>query len=254
MKKLLSLSLILSLMIPYTLPLRASLALQSFLNEESSKILLDNNQNGRRNLNRVNNRNRRRNVNRANNQHDRRNLNQVNNRRGRRDVNRANNRNRRRDNYRNAHRHWRRNIRRDNYRHYSRSRYNNYHTIITQPYYDLSDWWWNNGNRWYPDNYYWGHGFWGNFISSMINIGLTNALINSNYANETPNYVVIEDDSPGYYLFNKYNLTQVECDISQNLVFIYGPQNSLMCAIPNENVPSGYYEVNTESLVLIPIN
>ena len=329
MKKLLSLSLILSLMIPYTLPLKASLALQSFLNEESSKISLDNNQTSihndqdqlnfnindeksntdiarnrrdRRNLNRVNNRNRRRDVNRANNQNGRRNLNRVNNRNHRRDVNRANNqnsrrnlnrvnnRNRRRDvnrpnnqhgrryhhgknnnnwrgsvhryNYRNAHRNWRRNIRRDNYRHYPRyhrrnyrryynRNYRNYRTIINHPYYNWYDWHWNNGRRWYPDNNYWGGGFWGNFLASMITLGLTSAILDSN---EAPKYIIIKENSPGYYLFSNYGLSQVPCDTLQDLVFIYGPQNSLMCAIPNENVPSGYYEVNTESLVLIPIN
>ena len=44
MKKLLSLSLILSLIVPYTFPLTASLAVEKPVNEDLSKISLDNNQ------------------------------------------------------------------------------------------------------------------------------------------------------------------------------------------------------------------
>jgi hypothetical protein len=109
-------------------------------------------------------------------------------------------------------------------------------------------WGWNRGVAWAPNYGYWGGGFWGGFAVGAITTGITGAIINA--ANQ-PNYIVIEQGSPGYTLFDSYGLTQVQCSDNESLVFIYGPQDSLICALPNSTVLAGYYDVEPETLVLI---
>jgi hypothetical protein len=81
-----------------------------------------------------------------------------------------------------------------------------------------------------------------------IATGVTAAIVSA--ANQ-PNYVIIERGTPGYTLFDSYGLTQVQCVDSESLVFVYGPQDSLICALPNSLVSAGYYDVEPETLVLI---
>jgi hypothetical protein len=106
-------------------------------------------------------------------------------------------------------------------------------------------WGWNGGRVWYPNTSYWGGGFW---AATAITAGVTSAIVN---ANNNPTYVVIQPNTPGYTLFDSYGLTQVECVENNNQVYIYGPQDSLICANPNSIVSAGYYEVNTDDLTLI---
>ena len=306
MKKLLSLSLILSLIVPYTVPLSSALAVETPLNEDSTKISLENNQTsinndqlnftlsgessiddiagGRRGHFRGGRRGRFRGGHRGRFRGGRRGY-----FRGvSRNVNRGHFRGRshkhwrypiRRHRYRHARRNWRNyrrypryysnrwhysdkwrgNIRRYRYRNYPRYHYrnydqyynHNYRTIINHPFYN---WKWNDGRRWYSDDYYWGGGFWGNFLANMVTVGLTSSIIDGNDYNKNSNYVVIKENSPGYRLFNNYGLTQVQCDTSPDLAFIYGPQDSLICALPNETISAGYYDVNIKDLVLRPRN
>lgn len=273
-KQLLSLSLILSLIVPSVAPLAAALAVETPVSGDSTKISLDND------LQKLNfNTNEERTIELANDRddwgdrfdHNRRwrdrNQLRIYNRRNPR-VHRWDDddwgRNIRRYRYQNNRYDWRPN---DTRFHRFRDHYNwghnirrynaRYRTIINYPYYyddDWNDWWWNDGRRWHSDDNYWGGGFWGNFLASMVTLGLTSAIINADNSNDAPNYVVIKENSPGYYLFNNYGLTQVQCDTSEDLVFIYGPQNSLICAFPNENVPAGSYDVNQEGLLLVPKN
>jgi hypothetical protein len=257
MKKLLSLSLILSLIVPSVAPLAASLAVETPVSRDATKISLDNdlpklnfNTNENKIIQIADDRDQWRNNNRR---HDR--VHRWNDDDWERNINRYRYRHNRYDWRPNAN-HFERWNNRYNWR--NNRRYNaRYRTIINYPYYyddDWNDWWWNDGRRWHSDDNYWGGGFWGNFLASMVTLGLTSAIINADNSNDAPNYVVIKENSPGYYLFNNYGLTQVECDTSEDLVFIYGPQNSLICAFPNDNVPAGNYDVNQEGLLLVPRN
>jgi hypothetical protein len=45
-------------------------------------------------------------------------------------------------------------------------------------------------------------------------------------------------------------LTQAPCG-PPNLVVIYGPNNSVICATPNELVAAGNYSVNTSNLTIV---
>ena len=123
--------------------------------------------------------------------------------------------------------------------------------IVVNPRPGWGGWGWNGGSRWYPNYGYWGGGFWGGFAAGALTVGITSAIVNSSSSTTQTNYVIIEKNTPGYYLFDSYGLTQVQCDSSQNLVFIYGPQDSLMCATPNSTVVAGYYDVDPEDLVLV---
>ena len=111
-------------------------------------------------------------------------------------------------------------------------------------------WGWNNGRPWSPNYNYWGGGFWGSFAAGAAVTGLTAAAINA--ANDdSPEYIVIQEGSPGNTLFSSYGLVQVQCVEGNNLVFIYGPQDSLICATPNSSVIAGYYDVNPTDMTLI---
>ena len=63
-------------------------------------------------------------------------------------------------------------------------------------------------------------------------------------------YIVVDRDSPGFLLLDSYGLTQTRC--RTDVVRIYGPKNSLICAIPTDSVPAGVYTVDPSTLTLIP--
>lgn len=101
---------------------------------------------------------------------------------------------------------------------------------------DVRPWQWNHGAAWYARPNYWGGGFWG-----AIAIGLS--------FNESPGYYVVQPSSPGAQLLAQYNLTQTTCD-QPNLVDIYGPDGSEICAYPNDMVSPGAYNVDYATLTL----
>jgi hypothetical protein len=111
-----------------------------------------------------------------------------------------------------------------------------------------SAWGWNRGVAWAPNYGYWGGGFWGALAVGAVATGVTTAVINA--ANQ-PNYVIIQQNTPGYTLFDSYSLTQVRCVENGSQVYVFGPQDSLICATPNSLVSAGYYDVDPESLTLI---
>ena len=111
-------------------------------------------------------------------------------------------------------------------------------------------WGWNNGRPWSPNYNYWGGGFWGSFAAGAAVTGLTAAAINASN-DDSPEYIVIQEGSPGNTLFSSYGLVQVQCVEGGNLVFIYGPQDSLICATPNSSVVAGFYDVNPTDMTLI---
>ncbi len=113
------------------------------------------------------------------------------------------------------------------------------------------NWRWYGGRRWSPNQKYWGGGFWGSFIiNPTIRVIRQQTNTYDSYSKFT-NYQEIEQNAPGDELFKNYQLTQVRCDVNQDLVFVYGPSDTLMCAIPNDKVPAGQYYIDIEDLVLV---
>jgi hypothetical protein len=64
-----------------------------------------------------------------------------------------------------------------------------------------------------------------------------------------PSYQV-EPDSPGAELLQDYGLQQTPCG-PPDLVVIWGPDNSVICALPNNNVGPGNYSVDPETFSLV---
>ena len=110
-------------------------------------------------------------------------------------------------------------------------------------------WGWNYGYPWYPAPYYWGGGFWG---------GLTVGIVmgeeeeeNEEGQHETVTSYEVMPDSPGSKMLSAYGLQQTRCG-GQNLVVIWGPENSVICANPNSHVAAGTYGLDSSNLTLIP--
>jgi hypothetical protein len=66
---------------------------------------------------------------------------------------------------------------------------------------------------------------------------------------EPDTFHVADRRKPGWSLFQNYGLQPAPCG-PQNLVYIYGPNNSVMCAFPNMYVPAGFYYVDPMTLQL----
>lgn len=110
-------------------------------------------------------------------------------------------------------------------------------------------WGWNGGVAWYPAPIYYGGGFWGPWA---VGVGTT-AILYGAYENEetkekTESYEVAPD-SPGAKTLAAYGLVQKPCG-SENQVIIHGPENSVVCADPNQTVAAGNYKLDTETLTL----
>lgn len=194
------------------------------------------------NTNRTNTNN---NVNRTNTNINRTNTNNTNN------VNRDVNRNVNRDVNQNIDR----SIDRDYTNRVNRNVVNTGNrNVVVNPRSGWNNWGWNGNRPWAPNYNYWGGGFWGGVAAGAITTGITSAIINSDNDDDNysqPTYIVIEQNSPGFQMFSSYGLTQVQCIEDGTQVYIYGPQNALMCARPNSLVSPGYYDVDPEGLVLI---
>ncbi len=94
-------------------------------------------------------------------------------------------------------------------------------------------WVWNGGRVWAAAPGYWGGGFWGSLA-----IGLSF------------NDYVVQPSSPGAQLLANYGLQQTDCD-QDNLVQIFGPDGSEICAYPNDEVGPGQYQVDPSTLSLV---
>jgi hypothetical protein len=106
-------------------------------------------------------------------------------------------------------------------------------------------WGWHGGRPWYPSSGYWGGGFWGGIAIGAV----TGAIVGAAAANSQPDYVVIQQGSPGYTLLSGYGLTQTRCGGS--VVVINGPSDSVICAYPTPEFPAGVYTVDAASLTII---
>jgi hypothetical protein len=102
---------------------------------------------------------------------------------------------------------------------------------ITNPSHWSQPWQWNNGVAWIGAQNYWGWGFWGPWAFGL-----------SGY--------FVEPDSPGAELLQEYGLTQTPCG-PPNLVEIFGPDGSEICAFPNQLVAPGQYSLDPTTLTLI---
>ncbi len=68
--------------------------------------------------------------------------------------------------------------------------------------------------------------------------------------NQTVTSYQVQPDSAGAKLLSSYQLTQTPCG-PPNLVVIYGPNNSVICARPNSLVSAGSYTVNSSNLTIV---
>jgi hypothetical protein len=120
--------------------------------------------------------------------------------------------------------------------------------VVVNPAYSGGAWGWNHGVAWYPSPAYWGGGFWG-----AMAIGVTSAAVFGTIVNSTNNVTYtsyqVQSSSPGATLLSNYQLTQVQCG-PPNLVVIYGPNNSVICARPNQLVAAGQYNLDTATMSL----
>jgi hypothetical protein len=113
--------------------------------------------------------------------------------------------------------------------------------VLINPRFGGNRWWWNQGAPWYVNSGYWGGGFWGPF-------GLFTLAVGASLWDQT-RFVEPGWGSPGWWLFQTYGLVPARCG-PQNLVYIYGPNDSVMCAYPNEYVLAGFYYVDPGTLQL----
>jgi hypothetical protein len=125
-----------------------------------------------------------------------------------------------------------------------------YHgATVTNPVYGgYPVWGWNGGYAWYPAPYYWGGGFWGAFTIGATSAAVYGSIVAANNVSYTSYQV--EPESPGAKLLTSYHLTQTQCG-SSNLVVIYGPNNSVICAYPNNLVSAGNYSVDSKTLTIV---
>lgn len=121
-------------------------------------------------------------------------------------------------------------------------------TVTNPVYHGYSAWGWNGGVAWYAAPSYWGGGFWGAFAIGATSAAAYGAVVAAN--NVTYDSYQVAADSPGAKLLSSYNLTQTPCG-PPNLVVIYGPNNSAICAQPNDLVAAGNYSVNSQTLTLV---
>jgi hypothetical protein len=108
-------------------------------------------------------------------------------------------------------------------------------------------WYWNRGVAWYPAPAYWGGGFWGTLAIAATSAAVFGYIVGSSGA-QYVSYQV-QPNSPGAQLLQAYGLTQTPCG-PPNLVVIYGPDNSVICAYPNNLVSAGTYSVDPSTLTI----
>ena len=111
-------------------------------------------------------------------------------------------------------------------------------------------WGWNHGVIWYPAPIYWGGGFWGPFAFSGLTAGfLFGSIVDYQDQVIYPSYE-IAPTSPGAQVLQDYGLTQTQCG-PPNLVVIWGPDDSVICAYPNNLVAPGNYELDPATLTIV---
>ncbi len=125
-----------------------------------------------------------------------------------------------------------------------------YHgTTVSNPVYaGYPAWGWNAGVAWYPAPIYYGGAFWGAFAVGAVTAAAYGSVVAAN--NVTIESYQVEPQSPGAKLLASYKLTQTPCG-PPNLVVIYGPNSSAICAKPNALVAAGNYSVDPTTLTIV---
>jgi hypothetical protein len=124
------------------------------------------------------------------------------------------------------------------------------HRIIGDPRYHGGNWGWNHGHTWNPAPHYWGGGFWGPWALGAVTAALFGAIY---FDNATLDSYQVEPDSPGAELLANYQLTQVPCG-PPDLVVIFGPDNSVICADPSDEVAAGEYQLDPADLTIVSLS
>ena len=107
---------------------------------------------------------------------------------------------------------------------------------------------WNGGVAWYPAPLYYGGGFWGPYAWGFTTAIVLGSVEDEETKEDVKSYQVAPD-SPGAKVLEAYKLTQVECK-AENTVIIFGPENSVVCAAPNEIVSAGKYDLSVDDLTI----
>jgi hypothetical protein len=127
----------------------------------------------------------------------------------------------------------------------------NRNVVVNPVYRGGPAWGWNRGVVWVAAPAYYGGGFWGPFA-----IGVTTALVWGTIVNSQTHQTItsyqVQPSSPGATLLSNYQLTQTQCG-PPNLVVIYGPNNSAICAYPNNLVSAGQYTVDSSNLSIVSL-
>ncbi len=122
-------------------------------------------------------------------------------------------------------------------------------TVVVNPVYRGPAWGWNHGVVWAPAYGYWGGGFWGALAIGATTAVIYGTIVNS-YTHQTITSYQVQPSSPGATLLSNYQLTQTQCGPA-NLVNIYGPNDSAICAYPNNIVSAGNYTVDSSNLSIV---
>jgi len=109
---------------------------------------------------------------------------------------------------------------------------------------------WNHGINWEPAPAYWGGGFWGPFALGATTGLILYGSVEDPNTNQTFNSYQVTADSPGAELLANYHLTQTPCG-PPDLVVIFGPDTSAICAYPNDLVSPGEYSIDPSTLTLV---
>jgi hypothetical protein len=116
---------------------------------------------------------------------------------------------------------------------------------IGNPVYRGPVWGWNHGVAFVPHHGYYGGGFWGAY---PIGVGVYFGSLFE--GGQTYDSYEVDEESPGAMLLSNYHLQQTPCG-PPDLVVIYGPDNSIICAYPNDIVDAGEYTLDPATLTIV---
>ena len=109
---------------------------------------------------------------------------------------------------------------------------------------------WNHGVAWQPAPIYWGGGFWGSYALAALASSIAYGAYLDNQDQQAYPSFQVAPDSPGADLLQDYGLQQTPCG-PPGLVVIWGPDNSVICAFPNDSVGPGNYQVDPATFTLV---
>ncbi len=130
--------------------------------------------------------------------------------------------------------------------------YGHFHgTPVRNPHGPYGPWGWNHGVPWNSSGIYWGGGFWGAFGLADLSAYVLYGSIEDVQDEQFYQSYQAAPESPGADLLGNYGLQQTRCG-PPNLVNIWGPGTSVVCALPNSTIGPGNYQVDPSTFQLIP--